>query len=141
MAAVLVAVTTVPATPAAAMRPTAPDLGGVDRPATTRPARTRRTILVSRERPGASIPRAVLRGVPAAGLSFPSGHAIILFGMVALLGPYLRRRWRLVVLVIAALAAAVRVYLGAHSPLDVTGGAAAGLAVGAVLNLVVGVSQ
>jgi undecaprenyl-diphosphatase len=82
-----------------------------------------------------------MRDVPAAGLSFPSGHAIILFGMVAFLGPYLRRRWRLVVLVIAALAAAVRVYLGAHSPLDVTGGAAAGLAVGAVLNLVVGVSQ
>lgn len=95
--------------------------------------------LVNRERPGASIPGAVLRDAPAAGLSFPSGHAVILFGMVALLSPYLSRRWRVVILVIAVVAAAVRIYLGAHSPLDVIGGAAAGLAVGALLNLLVGV--
>ncbi|WP_272937650.1 phosphatase PAP2 family protein [Mycolicibacterium tusciae] len=49
------------------------------------------------------------------------------------------RRWRAVILVIAVVAAAARIYLGAHSPLDVIGGAAAGLAIGALLNLLVGV--
>lgn len=95
--------------------------------------------LVNRERPGTSIPGAILRDVPAGGLSFPSGHAVIVFGMVALVSPYLSQRWRAVVIVVAVVAAAVRVYLGAHSPLDVIGGGAAGLAVGALLNLLVGV--
>ncbi len=95
--------------------------------------------LVIRERPGASIPGAILRDVPAGGLSFPSGHAVVLFGVVALLSPYLRRRGCVVILVIAVVAVSARVYLGAHTPLDVIGGAAAGLTVGALLNLVVGV--
>lgn len=42
-------------------------------------------------------------------------------------------------LVMAVVAVSVRVYLGAHSPLDVIGGAAAGQGVGALLNLLVGV--
>jgi membrane-associated phospholipid phosphatase len=96
--------------------------------------------LVARERPGTTIPGAVLRDVPSAGVSFPSGHAIIVFGIVVLVAPYLRRRWQLGVLIALALLNSVaRVYLGAHSPLDVVAGAAAGAAVGAVLNLVLGV--
>jgi hypothetical protein len=66
--------------------------------------------LVHRERPGTTIPDAVLRDVPSAGPSFPSGHAV------------------------------ARIYLGAHAPLDVVGGALAGVAVAALLNLLVGVS-
>ncbi|MGY1808301.1 phosphatase PAP2 family protein [Blastococcus sp. SYSU D00669] len=95
--------------------------------------------LVTRERPGTTIPGAVLRDVPSAGASFPSGHAVIAFGVVVVLLPYLRRRWQLVVLLLAVLNSVARVYLGAHAPLDVLGGAAAGVAVGALLNLVVGV--
>jgi membrane-associated phospholipid phosphatase len=97
-------------------------------------------VLVERQRPGTTIPDAVLRGddVPSAGLSFPSGHAVIAFGIVALLWPYLRRRWQLVVLALAVLNSVARVYLGAHAPLDVIGGACAGLAVGALLGLVIG---
>lgn len=95
--------------------------------------------LVHRERPGTTIPGAVLRDVPSAGLSFPSGHAVIAFGILALLAPYLRRRWQLLVLVLAVLNSVARVYLGGHAPLDVLGGAAAGILVGAVLNLAVGV--
>ena len=34
-----------------------------------------------------------------------------------------------------------RMYLGAHAPLDVTGGFAAGLIVGGVVNLIVGVPR
>jgi membrane-associated phospholipid phosphatase len=95
--------------------------------------------LVRRERPGTTIPGAVLRHVPSAGPSFPSGHAIIAFGIAVLLLPYLRRRWQIVVVVLAVLNSVARVYLGGHAPLDVIGGAAAGIAVGALLSLLVGV--
>lgn len=96
--------------------------------------------VVQRDRPAISISGAMLRDAPAAGLAFPSGHAIVLFGMATLLSPYLNRRERLVVVAIAALAATARVYLGAHTPLDVLGGTAAGVALGAALTVVVGVS-
>jgi membrane-associated phospholipid phosphatase len=95
--------------------------------------------LVRRERPGTTIPGAVLRNVPSAGPSFPSGHAIIAFGIAVLLLPYLRRRWQVVVVVLAVLNSVARVYLGGHAPLDVIGGGAAGIAIGALLSLVVGV--
>lgn len=95
--------------------------------------------LVQRERPGTTIPGALLRDVPSAGLSFPSGHAVIAFGIVVLLAPYLRRRWVIVVVALAVLNSVARVYLGGHAPLDVIGGAAAGAALGALLNLLVGV--
>jgi undecaprenyl-diphosphatase len=95
--------------------------------------------LVRRERPGTTIPDAILRDVPSAGASFPSGHAIITFGIAVLLLPYLRRRWQVLVFVLALLNSVARVYLGAHAPLDVVGGAAAGLALAALLCLVVGV--
>jgi membrane-associated phospholipid phosphatase len=97
--------------------------------------------LIHRERPGTTIPDAVLRDVPSAGPSFPSGHAIVAFGIVVLLAPYLRRRWLVVIAVLAVLNAVARVYLGAHAPLDVVGGAAAGVAIGALLNLLVGVPE
>jgi membrane-associated phospholipid phosphatase len=97
-------------------------------------------VLVQRERPGTTIPGAVLRDVPSAGLAFPSGHAIIAFGIVVLLAPYLRHRWQLALVVgLAVLNSVARVYLGGHAPLDVVGGAAAGATVGALLNLVVGI--
>ena len=52
--------------------------------------------LVHRERPGTTEPNAVLRDVPSAGNSFPSGHAIIAFGIATLLTPYLGRWGRVV---------------------------------------------
>ncbi|MBN1092860.1 phosphatase PAP2 family protein [Blastococcus sp. TML/M2B] len=95
--------------------------------------------LVHRERPGTTIPGAVLRDVPSAGGSFPSGHAIVAFGVAVLLLPYLARRWQVVVLVLAVLNSVARVYLGGHAPLDVVGGAAAGVALAATLDLLLGV--
>jgi membrane-associated phospholipid phosphatase len=96
--------------------------------------------LVHRERPGRTEPEAILRDVPSAGNSFPSGHAIIAFGIATLLTPYLGRRGRLLVWTLAGLNGLARVYLGAHNPLDVVCGAGLGLVLGAVLTWILGIS-
>ena len=98
-------------------------------------------LLVQRERPGTTVPDAILRGVHPAGLSFVSGHAIITFAIAGLLALVLPRRWGIVAFVLATLNAVARVYLGAHNPLDVAGGAAIGLAIAAVLDLVLDVAR
>ncbi len=101
-------------------------------------------VLVERERPAASICGGDLscgnfRDVPLVGGSFPSGHAIVAGGMLVILWPYLNTRWRAAAMVVAVGICVSRVYLGAHNPLDVVCGAACGVAVGGILNLVVGV--
>jgi membrane-associated phospholipid phosphatase len=98
-------------------------------------------LLVQRERPGTTVGDAVLRGVHPAGLSFVSGHAIITFAIAGLLALVLPRRWAVVAFVLATLNAVARVYLGAHNPLDVVGGAAVGLAIAATLDLVLDVAR
>jgi len=95
--------------------------------------------LVHRERPGRTEPDPILRDVPSAGNSFPSGHAIIAFGIATLLTPYLGRWGRVTVWALATLNGVARVYLGAHNPLDVVCGAGVGVVLGAVLAYVVGV--
>jgi undecaprenyl-diphosphatase len=98
-------------------------------------------LLVARERPGTTVPDAILRGVHPGGLSFVSGHAIITFAIAGLLALVLPRRWAVVAFVLATLNAVARVYLGAHNPLDVVGGAAVGLAIAAALDLVLDVAR
>jgi membrane-associated phospholipid phosphatase len=100
--------------------------------------------LVERRRPGTTIcgaPDAFdatcghFRNVPLEGLSFVSGHAIIAWGVATLLWPVLPGRWRWAPVAVAVLNAVARVYLGAHNPLDVVGGAAIGVALGGLLVL------
>jgi undecaprenyl-diphosphatase len=107
--------------------------------------------LVERERPGATIcgypsdfdeSCAEFRGdVPLEGLSFVSGHAVVAWAVATVLWPALPRRWRWLPVAIACLNATARVYLGAHNPLDVVGGAAVGIAIGAVLVLAFGLER
>jgi membrane-associated phospholipid phosphatase len=95
-------------------------------------------MIIHRERPGSTVPGAVLRDAAPTGLSFPSGHAIIAFGIATLLTPYLRRRGRIVVWTLAVLNNLSRMYLGAHNPLDVVCGAAVGVLLGCALTWIVG---
>lgn len=97
--------------------------------------------LVERQRPGQTEPHPVLRGVPPAGLSFPSGHAIVAAATLVILWPYLGRTGRIVATLLAVGVGVARIYLGAHNPLDVVAGAGLGLILGALLTLVVGVHR
>jgi undecaprenyl-diphosphatase len=98
--------------------------------------------LVSRPRPGTSIPDAIVRGdTPTAGASFVSGHVVLVTGLAWVIAPYLGGRWRAAPWVVVAVVAFARLYLGAHAPLDVLGGLALGLVVGGLANLVVGISR
>ena len=90
----------------------------------------------------------VARGRPAAfltdinlrpeweGLGFPSGHAAIGFAIAVVLTLALTRPWRWAVWSVAVIAGLLRMYTGAHLPLDVVGGWGMGAALGALALLV-----
>jgi len=95
---------------------------------------------VQRARPAETLHDVILRGNSAAhGLSFPSGHAMVIFAIATLVSPYFKGWWKVLPWALAAAVCLSRVYLGAHFPLDVCAGAGLGVFIGGVLNLVVGV--
>ena len=97
-------------------------------------------MVVQRHRPAETLPDVILRGRAAAhGLSFPSGHAMVIFAIATLVSPYLKGRWKALPWALAAAVCLSRLYLGAHFPLDVIAGAGLGAFIGAMLNLVFGV--
>ena len=93
---------------------------------------------VVRGRPASVLDDVVIRGSAATGRGYVSGHATIATLMLVLAWPYLGKPWRWVGLGVAVFVCLARVYVGAHLPLDVVGGAALGLALGGVGRLAFG---
>jgi undecaprenyl-diphosphatase len=90
--------------------------------------------LVGRGRPAAVVEAARIRGLEQSGDGFISGHAAIAAALAAGARPLVPGASPVLVL-LAATVAFARLYVGAHLPLDVVGGAATGLIVDAVLEL------
>jgi membrane-associated phospholipid phosphatase len=92
--------------------------------------------LAIRQRPGTSEPGARLRGdVPERGLSFPSGHVILVAAVGTVIAVGSPATWAWVPLLVMLVVGLGRVYVGAHNPLDVTAGLGMGLLVGALLSI------
>ena len=93
---------------------------------------------VGRERPAALLDGVHLRGTHDNGLGFVSGHAAVAVAIATMIVPYLGRRARWVAVLVAVLVCVSRLYVGAHLPLDVVGGAALGWAAGSLVHLLLG---
>jgi membrane-associated phospholipid phosphatase len=93
---------------------------------------------VERGRPGW-----LLRGVEererfgAESLGFPSGHAAVAAALTVVVAVHLSKRWAIAAIVLASAVIFGRMYVGAHLPLDLVGGAALGAIAGGVANLLI----
>jgi len=94
--------------------------------------------LAHRGRPGVLVEDVILRGVPATGHGFVSGHAAVAAALATIASSQVSRRTRRMLWALVWLVAAARVYSGAHLPLDVLGGAALGWTLGAGVHLLRG---
>ena len=91
--------------------------------------------LVQRPRPAALLPGTRRRGREAAGLGYLSGHAGVAVALGAAALPRLAPAGRALTLATVPVVGLTRIYVGAHLPLDVAGGAALGVVVDAALTL------
>ncbi|HZA39044.1 MAG TPA: phosphatase PAP2 family protein [Actinomycetota bacterium] len=94
--------------------------------------------LVDRGRPGDLLEDVLLRGAPAGGHGYVSGHAAVAVALATVASHYLGPLGRALVWTGAAIVTVARMYVGAHLPLDVLGGAAMGWAIGALVHIALG---
>lgn len=91
-----------------------------------------------RPRPGGLLDDVAFRGGEQVGMGFVSGHTAVAFALATAAVLHLPRRWRAATFGLAAVVGLSRIYVGAHLPLDVVGGAALGWAIGAAYRWAVG---
>lgn len=93
---------------------------------------------IPRARPGELIDNVILRSAPGVGNGYVAGHAATAVALATVASPYLGKRSRIIVWIIAGVVCLGRLYVGAHLPLDVAGGAALGWAIGSLVHAVLG---
>jgi membrane-associated phospholipid phosphatase len=91
--------------------------------------------IVDRGRPAAYLTDVLLHGYPTdpRGTGYPSSHTAVAVAVVVGAWPWLNGPWRVCGVVTAAMIGLNRMYVGAHFPLDVVGGAAVGLISGGIV--------
>jgi undecaprenyl-diphosphatase len=94
---------------------------------------------VLRGRPSDLLDDVVVRGAAPHGLGFVSGHIAVVTALALVAWPWLPRWGRWAAGAAVAAVFVTRMYVGAHLPLDMVGGAALGVAVGALVRLLLGV--
>ncbi len=94
--------------------------------------------VVERGRPAALLAAVEEREIFGPGsLGYPSGHAAVATALTVVAAAHLSARWVIVALALGAVVLFGRLYVGAHLPLDVLGGAALGAIAGSIVNLIV----
>jgi undecaprenyl-diphosphatase len=93
---------------------------------------------VQRGRPQTLLADVHILGEPARGLGYVSGHSAVAVALATVSSPYLGRRARRVAWILAGCVCLARMYVGAHLPFDVIGGAALGWAAGSLVLFVLG---
>lgn len=91
--------------------------------------------IVERGRPAALFDEVTIRESGIDGFGFVSGHTAVACALATVAASVLGGRWRAVLFALAAIVGVARIYVGAHLPLDVIGGAALGLACGTLATL------
>ena len=88
-----------------------------------------------RGRPGALLPDVRLRESIGGDLGWVSGHTAVATTLAAIAWPHVPRSTRPVLVAVVAITAFGRMYVGAHLPLDLVGGAGLGLVVSALADV------
>ena len=91
-------------------------------------------LLVVRQRPGLLLPKVLLRGRRQHGLGFPSGHAAVAAALTTAASSWVNASARRGMWATAGSVGIARIYIGAHLPLDVVGGAALGAMIGMTIS-------
>ncbi len=95
---------------------------------------------VARGRPATIVEAVVERETFSPGsLGYPSGHAAVAWAITIIVLAYVGRPWQIAAIVLAIVVPLVRMYVAAHLPLDLIGGAALGVTVASAVNLLFGV--
>ena len=91
---------------------------------------------VARGRPSALVENVVERETfSPSSLGYPSGHAAVAWAITIIVLAHLGRPWQIVAIALAIVVPVSRMYVAAHLPLDLIGGAALGVLVASVVNL------